>query len=626
MRLARMGSLVEKANIRQDQDYTEFFHERMARYTEARAHGTGRLSQPDSAPSNDRNSEHDMMNQDEFFLFFVIVAVVCFFSLWRYQSVHSFPLNDIARTRRITMRELRLFNEKPEHNARTIQQTQQLAPGNVSIFRLTTSSEKFVWNPTLTAVMMNFIHYLQKRSKKLEVRLHGFSAEDTYFRAWFDQACNLGLISGLVTNSVGAHVTLVSQALEQQHSQQTSMTFKLYVYPVEFGEVDAFRSLADSLRVTTCLKKFELQTLNLEQDQPIAAALAEGIQNNRSIQNMILSAWGSTAIEIFLKTLSVRLNDCALDCLEINRPTFHRSLSRRQSICSSELGNVSKVVISSWHGAITDHFSMDSKLIYLQMSQGNLNNKDMDHWLTQLAVTCPNLATLDVRDNQIESLKFKKYAKSGHKLTSLRELYLDGNPFWDKNSKKDMHSLADGLFCFLNANPRLTSFFHPDHKTPKEKARQQLKHIKLIRTICSLAQGSADYATELPVGAWPLLLEHSNRLLKGSTEHQAGAIFPFLLSASAILGNQSTRSNLLHHQARTQKKRILDRHRVSSCFASSAFAGIKSIRMSFAIKSIRMSHSEIRSKSIATVPDSFVVSKWLAKNCNRTSFVIVEYD
>lgn len=453
------------------------------------------------------------------------------------------------------MRELRLFDDRPEQNARTIQHCQAFAPDNTTTFRLTTSSESFSWTPSLAACMLRFIHYLYQSNKTLAVRLHGFSADDADFQEWFLQACNWNLISGLVTNSVPAHVSLISKALEEQR-QIKSVSLKLYIYPTDFPEVDAFRSLESSLRITTCLSSMELQTLNLGCDQAIATSLANGMQQNSSIQSLTLSAWGSTTMELFLQALSVRLEDYPLRSLEISRRTFQWP-STRQQCSSSGIKNISQLTISSWQGVMPEILALDSNLTYLQLTKNNLASHDIDQWLRHLAVSCPNLTTLDVRDNNIESLQFKGYHTSPSRLTSLREFYLDGNPLWEKTSKKDMRSLTDGLFCLLNTNPRLTSFFHPEQNTvssrTKQQARQQLKHIKLIKTICSLAQGSSDYATQLPVGAWPLLLEHANCLLKGSAEHQAGAIYPFLLNASAVLGNQ--RTTLSSYRAPALKKK-----------------------------------------------------------------------
>jgi hypothetical protein len=453
------------------------------------------------------------------------------------------------------MRELRLFDDRPDHNVRAIQNCQEYAGDNDTMFKLTTSSESFTWSPSLTACMMHFLHFLRNSNKKLVVRLHGFKADDTNLQEWFCQACDWELIGGLVTNSVSSHVKMISHALEQhQHQQQQcipSMSMKLYIYPVDFTALLAFQSLENSLRDTSCLNSLELQILNLGNDDAIARSLAQGIQDNTSIKHLILSAWGTTSLALFLRSLSLkRMEQYPLRSLEINRWNFEQSLIQEQQ-CSSALRNLPQLVISSCRGVQPNLFALDSKLTYLQLTRmDDLTTNEIDQWMTQLATTCPNLSTLDVRDNRIQSLEFKRYfAASGSgstttRLKSLREFYLDGNPLL---YSRDKCLPADCLFRLLSTHSQLTTFFHPEQQQrniTKQEARQKLKHIKLIKIVRSFAQpGSSDYATELPVGAWPLLLEHANRLLKGSSEYQAAAIYPFLLNASAVLGNQTTSSN-----------------------------------------------------------------------------------
>jgi hypothetical protein len=451
------------------------------------------------------------------------------------------------------MRELRLFDDRPDYNVRAIQNCQEYAGDNNTMFKLTTSSESFTWSPTLTALMMHFLHFLRNNNKKLVVRLHGFSADDTNLQEWFYQACDWKLIGGLVTNSVSSHVTMISHALEQQQHQQQcipSMSLKLYIYPVDFTALLAFQSLQNSLRDTSCLNSLELQILNLGDDDAIARSLAQGIQDNTSLEHLILSAWGTTSLALFLRSLSLkRMEHYPLRSLEINRWNFEQSLIHRQEQqCSSALRNIPQLAISSCRGVQPNLFALDSKLTCLQLTRmDDLTTNEIDQWMTQLATTCPNLSILDVRDNRIQSLEFKRYFASGSsttRLESLREFYLDGNPLL---YLQDNCLPADGLFRLLSTHSQLTTFFHPEQQqrtVTKQQARQKLKHIKLIKTVRSFAQpGSSDYATQLPVGAWPLLLEHANRLLKGSSEYQAAAIYPFLLNASAVLGNETTSSN-----------------------------------------------------------------------------------
>ncbi|KAL3935880.1 MAG: hypothetical protein SGBAC_008689 [Bacillariaceae sp.] len=455
------------------------------------------------------------------------------------------------------MREIRLVHDKPEQNARFLQNAvdPHIGETSKSTYRLTSSADSFTWTSTLTEDMMQFLRFLKNNRKSLVVRLHGFSQDDENMIRWFQQACQWDLIVGLVSNNLESQALFICHAISNQNAS-VSMFLKIHLYPADFDFVDTHISLAQALQRSNCLNRLEMQVLKVglqEAAENMTRTLSRGVGSNRSIRNLILSGWGDSAWNHFFADLADR--DVCFDQLILENAGFATLRDEGNSREWCRTLNRAKHVgfLACKNSVATSHclYHLDSaELIHLQLTNAGWTSRQMDELLVQLSQSCPNLSTLDVYRNCMDDLTFPRFSAlmstnaasrstSSHRrpLGSLTGFLLDANPILSDEKLKRV-KLGPSLYSLFQEIPSLLTILDTEaQRRTKRKDRVSLD--KIIRCVRGLAIDLPRLGIQLPSGAWPLLLSTANRTLQEEPSLQAQAIYDFLVNASAVLTNQA---------------------------------------------------------------------------------------